>query len=200
MRGDPDTTNLTETPMRPQTTACLACAAFLFTACTTTTAPAADALTQRLALHFGARAVGSDASSHTDTDGGGVVGIEYASRCWDWLGLEAGLSYSEHDEFVLFGVSESIEVVEVDAGARATYRGLADGGTGLLPYASLGLAALSMDGRGADRGAVGAFARGGLCYVFGCGFTLGADLKGLVSSSEDVDYYLQFTLQLGWSF
>lgn len=186
--------------MRPQTTACLTCAAFWFTACTTTTAPADDALTQSLTLHFGARAVVSDASSHTDTDGGGVVGVEHVSRGRDWLGWETGLSYSEHEEFVLFGVSESIDVVEVDAGARATYRGLAGGGAGLLPFASLGLAALTMDGRGADSAAVGAYARGGLCYVFGCGFTLGADLKGLVSSSENVDYYVQFTLQFGWSF
>ncbi|HEX6810545.1 MAG TPA: outer membrane beta-barrel protein [Planctomycetota bacterium] len=184
--------------MRTQTI-CSAGIAFLLAACATTTAPAEDDLTRSIVLHWGARDASSAGSSGAD-DAGVVIGLDYNSRSWDWLGWEAGISYSEHEDFLLFGVEESLDVVEVDLGGRATYCGWADAGAGLLPYGSVGVAALAMEGRDADSGAVGAYVRGGLCYVFRAGFTLGFDLKFLASSSDDVETYGQFTLQFGWSF
>ena len=91
-------------------------------------------------------------------------------------------------------------MVELGAGGRATYVGWTTDRGGLLPYASAGLALLSQMGRDSDEGAVGAYARTGLDYVFDGGFTLGTELKGLVGSSDYLNSYLQFAVQLGWSF
>lgn len=187
--------------MRAQTIAWIAGIAFLFPACaTTSSAPAADDLTQSIMLLWGARDAKTAESTDAD-DAGVVIGVDYHSGCWDWLGWEAGLTYSEHEEFLaLFSVDEPIDVYEASVGGRATYRGFADAGAGLLPYASVGLSALAMEGPNADSSAVGAYVRGGLCYAFRFGFTLGCDLKFLASSSDDIESYGQFTFQFGWSF
>jgi hypothetical protein len=192
----PAAPNLTETAMAAQTIACFAGLAFLLTACATTTAVAADDLTQSIVLQWGARDASTEESSGDD-EAGVVIGADYSSRCWDWLGWEAGFSYSEG--FTLFG-DEPLHVYEAGVGARATYAGFADAGAGLLPYGAVGVSALAMEGRDADSSAAGAYVRGGLCYVFRAGFTLGCDLKFLASSSDDVESYGQFTFQLGWSF
>ena len=185
--------------MRAQIIACFAGTAILLTACATTTAPAADELTQAIVLHWGVRDASSAESSGAD-DAGAVIGLDYNSRCWDWLGWEAGISYSEQEDFLLFGVEEPLDVFEADLGARATYSGFADAGAGFLPYASVGVSALALEGRGADSSAAGAYVRGGFCYAFRFGFTLGCDLKLLASSSDDIETYGQFTFQFGWSF
>jgi len=91
-------------------------------------------------------------------------------------------------------------VTELSGGARYTFLGLAQEQSGLLPYLSGGLAGAFLSGRDSDEGALGAYARGGLTYVFGGGFTLGLDLKGLASTSDYLDYYLQLTIPVGWSF
>ena len=127
------------------------------------------------------------------------LSIDYSSRGEGSLGWEAGIGYALHQEFLTFTETQDMDVYEVSLGGRLTYLGFAGKRGGLLPYASAGLSGLILSGR-SDSGAVGAYARGGLNYVFGGGFTLGADLKALASSSDDLDYYVQFALQLGWSF
>jgi hypothetical protein len=186
--------------MTTATTTCLAAAALLLGACAATPAEAAgDEMTQSLVLHLGAR--DSTSAEPVGDLSGGVTGVEYGSRAWGWLGWEAGISYSEQEEFLeLFGIEETVDVLEASFGGRATYAGFADAGAGLLPYASVGLSALALQRRESDDSAVGAYAHGGLCYVFDAGLTVGLDLKVLASSSDDLESYWQLTLQLGWAF
>lgn len=155
-----------------------------------------------LMFAYGARA----GESTDDGSSGGKRGdvapslrIDYSSRGDGSIGWETGISYALHQEFIAFGDTEDMEVIEVSLGGRLTYQGFAGNRGGLLPYASAGVSGLILGGR-SDSAAVGVYSRGGLNYVFGGGFTAGCELKGLISSSDDLDYYVQFAIQLGWSF
>jgi hypothetical protein len=157
-------------------------------------------------LVLGLRAADSDGDYTSDKglamdDLCGVTGIEYTRFIDTGWGWEAGLDFSEHQEFAIFGkTEEDLDVLEFYGGGRYTVTGIGGEAFDFLPYVGAGVSALIMDGRKADDFAVGLYGHLGAHFAVARNFTFGPDIRGLVSTSDDVGVYLQFGLQLGWSF
>lgn len=146
-------------------------------------------------LEFGPRAATSHHDGDDHADVGPVVGLDYSHYFPSDLGLECGFSYSKHQELLNLGNSEEdLTVTDLRFGGRYAFvRGI------LTPYVGAGVAAVFIDGRGAED-TVAAYARLGLDVTIARHFVLGLDLRAAATPENEAQHFESLLIQIGWSF
>ena len=134
------------------------------------------------------------ASETVDIGDQTAIGFEYSSIADGGFGGEFGLQYSSADDDIDFmgtPINLELSLLEITAGARYTFRGLGN----FMPYIGGGVDLISYDLSGESGGSsvstddtdFGLYAHVGAAYAVGGHFLVGADLRGVFGTSDDLD-------------